>query len=96
MPIVKALDPKSASIVNAKDIITFLDKFCKSNSTDCTFDLKYIANFIEFQVKNRNTKQFLMSNSTLKSGQRLLEVEVMTELNKAFGISMKVGNTIYK
>lgn len=37
-----------------------------------------------------------MSNSSLKSGQRLLEVEVMTELNKAFGISMKVGNSIYK
>lgn len=48
MPIVKALDPKSASIVNAVDIINFLNKYCKSNNTDSTFDLKYIANFVEF------------------------------------------------
>jgi hypothetical protein len=48
MPIIKALDPKASSIVSAKDVISFLDKYCKSNSTDITFDLKYIANFIEF------------------------------------------------
>jgi hypothetical protein len=47
-------------------------------------------------MKNTNTKLFFDLNTKLRSGSRLLEVEVMSELNKAFNIPLQVGNTIYK
>lgn len=83
-------------MADAKDVVAFLDKNCKNNCLDCTFELKYIANFVEFKAKSRNTKTFLMSNSSFKAGQRLMEVEVMSELSKIFGVSMQIANTIYK
>jgi|LauGreDrversion4_2_1035121.scaffolds.fasta_scaffold284749_1 hypothetical protein len=45
---------------------------------------------------NRNTRQFFENNSKLRNGSRLMEVEVMSELNKLFSISMSMGNAIYK
>ena len=73
-----------------------MERHCKTYALDCTLELKYIANFIEFKMKNTNTKLFFDLNTKLRSGSRLLEVEVMSELNKAFNIPLQVGNTIYK
>ena len=66
MPIVKALDPKNDGFVDSKDIVTFFDKNLRANNSDCTFELKYIANFIEFKMQNTNTKAFFENNSKLK------------------------------
>ena len=55
-----------------------------------------MANFIEFKVKNRNTKSFFENNSSLKSGVRVMEVEFMSEINKLFSISLSVANVVYK
>lgn len=46
-------------MIDAKDLIDFCAEHCKSNSSDCTLELKYIANVIEFQKRVRNTKGFL-------------------------------------
>lgn len=96
MPILKALDASNSGVVDAKDVIMFLDKYCRTNNLDCTLEIKYMANFIEFRIKSKNTKVFFENNSKLKSGTRLMEVEIMSELNKTFGFSMQIGNTIYK
>lgn len=77
-------------------MIIFLDKYCRSNSLDCTLEIKYMANFIEYRMQNKNTKVFFVNNSKLKSDVRLMEVEIMSELNKTFGFSMQIGNTLYK
>ncbi len=74
----------------------FLEKHLQTYSQDCILELKYIANFIEFKMKNRNTKMFFENNSKLRPNTRLMEIEIMTELNKAFGVPLSIGTTIFK
>lgn len=50
MPLIKLLDSGSTGFVEGKDLLSFLDKHCKNNASDCTLDLKYMANFVEFKV----------------------------------------------
>lgn len=54
-----------------------------------------MANFVEFQMKARFTKVFLQNNSNLQPSGRVMEVEVMAELQKVFGVSMQVGRVLY-
>lgn len=60
-----------------------------------TLELKYMANFIEFQMRARYSRTFFENNSKLQPSGRLLEVEIMSELSKIFGVSMQVGRAIY-
>jgi hypothetical protein len=96
MPIIKELDSKSEGSVDTKELLTFLEKHLRTYSQDCILELKYIANFIEFKMKNRNTKNFFENNSKLRPNTRLMEIEIMTELNKAFGVPLSIGSTIFK
>jgi hypothetical protein len=96
MPIIKELDSKSEGSVDTKELLTFLEKHLRTYSQDCILELKYIANFIEFKMKNRNTKMFFENNSKLRPNTRLMEIEIMTELNKAFGVPLSIGSTIFK
>lgn len=96
MPVIKELDIKNEGSVDAKDIMKFLEKHLRTYSQDCILELKYIANFIEFKMKNRNTKMFFENNSKLRPNTRLMEIEIMTELNKAFGVPLSIGSTIFK
>jgi hypothetical protein len=50
MQIIKELDKSNSGLVDAKDLIVFLDKYSKKNSEDCLLELKYIANFLEFKA----------------------------------------------
>jgi len=47
-------------------------------------------------MKNRNTRIFFENNSKLKPNVRLMEIEIMTELNKAFEVPLQIGSTIFK
>lgn len=97
LPILKALDSSNSGTVDMKDVIILFDKHLKSNSSDCSLELRYIANFIEFKANNKNTRGFVESNSKLRgNGAKLLEVEVMSELNKMFLIPVSAANIIYK
>ena len=55
-----------------------------------------MANFIEFRMQIKNSKLFFENNSKLKSYTRLMEVEIISELDKTFGFSMQIAKTIYK
>jgi len=90
------LDNKKEGSVNAQDIIKFLEKYLRTYSNDCTLELKYIANFIEFKMKNRNTKTYFENNCNLRSNIRIMENDIMFELNKCFGLPLLIGSTIYK
>lgn len=96
MPVIKELDNKNEGSVNALDAIKFLEIHLRTYSHDCTFELKYIANFIEFKIKNRNTKTFFENNSKLRSNTRIMEIEIMTELNNCFGVPTSIGTKIFK
>ena len=96
MPIIKELDNKNEGSVDTKDVLAFLEKHLLTYSQDCILELKYIANFIEFKMKNRNTKMFFENNSKLRPNTRLMEIEIMNELNKAFGVPLSIGTTIFK
>lgn len=87
-PIIKALDPAGNGLLEVRDTIAFLDKYIQPNKTDYLLELRYMANFIEFKMQQSNTVTFFENNSNLKSGARLMEVAVMTELNKTFGVPM--------
>ena len=54
-----------------------------------------MANFLEFQAKSRYTKSFLVNNSKLQADKRLMEIELMSELSKMFGISMQIGRIVF-
>jgi len=96
MPIINELDSKKEGSVDTKELLIFLEKHLLTYSQDCVLELKYIANFIEFKMKNRNTKSFFENNSRLRPNTRLMEIEIMTELNKAFGVPLTIGTRIFK
>lgn len=97
MPIIKELDKTGSGIVDAKDLLKFLETYSKKFAFNCILDLKYIANFLEFKAQNRSTRSFLQQNSSkFKIGERLKEIDCMTELNGLFGISSTAGGTIFK
>ena len=47
LPIVKHLD-KGTGLIQVKEIFKFCEKFCPSNMSDISLELKYIANFLEY------------------------------------------------
>ena len=96
MAVLKVLDKQGVSSVEVKEVLKFLEKHLLTYAQDCTLELKYIANFIEFKMKNRNTKIFFENNSKLRPNVRLMEIEIMTELNKAFDVPLQIGSTIFK
>lgn len=65
-PIIKVLDPSGVGVIDAREMISFLDKHLTTNNRDFMLELKYMANFLEFQMQNRNTKMFFENNSSLK------------------------------
>ncbi|CDW83096.1 cysteine protease family c02 [Stylonychia lemnae] len=94
---IKHLDKQQRGVVFVKDLIDFLQKHTPDTfKTDCTLELRYIANLIEFQFKSRFTKQYLLNNTNLRDQLRILEVEVLTEFQKAFKISMEIGRLIFQ
>lgn len=48
------------------------------------------------QKRNKFTKGFFETSSTLKSNIRIKEVEVLSEFQKLFGISSSQGPTLFK
>jgi hypothetical protein len=72
-----------------------LEKYSSQYESDCTLELKFMANFLEFQAKSRYTKSFLVNNSKLQADKRLMEIELMSELSKMFGISMQIGRIVF-
>lgn len=59
MPIIKELDKAGSGVVDAKDLLKFLETYSKKFALNCTLDLKYIANFLEFKALSRSTRTFL-------------------------------------
>ncbi len=80
-----------------KELLKVLERYSSNWQTnnDVTLELKYMANFVEFQMKARFTKVFMQNNSNLQATGRVMEVEVMAELSKVFGVSMQVGRILY-
>ena len=79
-----------------KSVIKLLEKHSKVYARDFKLEIKYIANFLEFRLKNRSTRTFFETNSTLRSDVKLLEIDVLTQLNRCFDISVSIGPTIYR
>ena len=55
LPLIKYLDKGGQGIVEVKDLILLLEKYSSSNTSDFTLELKYMANYIEYRMKNRYT-----------------------------------------
>ena len=97
LPMLRVLDRGNTGMVDCKDILKFCERYCsRSNTSNYTLEVKWIANVIEFQKRNRNTKQYFETSTKMKAGARLMEVELMSELQRNFGISMQAGRQIYK
>jgi hypothetical protein len=45
--LIKALDPSGVGLFDVKTLLSLLEKNCKSFSTDCTLELRYMATVIE-------------------------------------------------
>ena len=48
LPVIKALDSSNTGTVDTKDVVIFLDRYCRTNTMDCLLEIRYMANFIEF------------------------------------------------
>jgi hypothetical protein len=82
--------------VEVKAVIKLLDKHSRVYARDFILELKYISNFLEYRLKNRSTRVFFESNSTLRPETRLLEIDVLTQLNRCFDVPITIGASIYK
>ena len=78
LPIIKELDSQNTGQVEVKAVIKMLEKHSKVYARDFKLELKYMANFLEFRLKARSTRVFFENNSTLRSDQKLLEIDVLT------------------
>jgi hypothetical protein len=96
LPLIKELDSQQTSKVEVKAVIKLLEKHSRVYARDFILELKYISNFLEYRLKNRSTRVFFESNSTLQTDTQLLEKDVFTQLNRCFDVPITIGSSIYK
>jgi len=61
MPILKHLDKEQTGLINASDLILFCSRNIPADPVkdDYTFELRYLANIIEFKHNVKNTANYL-------------------------------------
>ena len=96
LPLIKELDGQGIGQVEVKSVIKLLEKHSRVYARDFILELKYISNFLEYRLKNRSTRVFFESNSTLRADTQLLEIDVLTQLNRCFDVPITIGPSIYK
>ena len=96
LPLIKELDGQGIGQVEVKAVIKLLEKHSRVYARDFILELKYISNFLEYRLKNRSTRVFFESNSTLRPDTQLLEIDVLTQLNRCFDVPITIGPSIYK
>lgn len=60
VPLLKALDKDRKGLIQVRDLLKSLELYSASYDSDIQLELKYMANFVEFQMNNRNTKTFFV------------------------------------
>ena len=78
LPLIKELDGQGIGQVEVKAVIKLLEKHSRVYAREFILELKYISNFLEYRLKNRSTRIFFESNSTLRADTQLLEIDVLT------------------
>ena len=96
IPLIKELDSQQTGQVEVKAVIKLLEKHSRVYARDFILELKYISNILEYLLKNRSTRVFFESNSTLRSDTQLQEIDVLTQLNRCFDVPITIGPSIYK